>query len=87
MSKKLKRHNPDEDVTGSVPLTKVIYTSVMATSMQKSPPKYSFFKGHPCIFHQNNEKPHSTHITITITRLSKNKVLVLEWPGYTPDLS
>ena len=57
----------------SVPLAKVTYTSVMAPLMPKNTEKfwsnicclqdYILFQGRPCIFQQDNAKPHSAHIS------------------------
>ena len=43
------------------------------------------FKGSPCIFQQDNTKPHSTHISKAWLR--KKGVRVLDWPACSPDLS
>ena len=43
------------------------------------------FQGHPCIFQQDNAKPHSAHISKAWLR--KKGVRVLGWPACSPDLS
>src|SRR4029434_10484147 len=43
------------------------------------------FQGRPCIFQQNNAKPHSAHISNAWLR--KKSVCVLDWPACSPDLS
>src|SRR4029434_2428716 len=43
------------------------------------------FQGRPCIFQQNNAKPHSAHISNAWLR--KKSVRVLDWPACSPDLS
>ena len=69
----------------SVPLAKVTYTSEMAPLMPKStyileqhmlPSRRHPFQGRPCIFQQDNAKPHSAHISVW---LRKKYVRVLDW--------
>src|SRR4029434_1085150 len=43
------------------------------------------FQGRPCIFEQDNAKPHSAHISKAWLR--KKSVRVLGWPACSPDLS
>ncbi len=78
----------------SVPLAKVTCTSVMAPLMLKvhrdfgaqyAAFKKTSFQGHPCIFQQDNAKPHSAHITKSWLR--RKRVRVLDWPACSPDLS
>ncbi len=78
----------------SVPLAKVTCTSVMAPLMLKSteilehnmlPSRRHLFQGRPCIFQQDNAKPHSAHITKSWLR--RKRVRVLDWPACSPDLS
>ena len=71
------------DSVASVPLAKVISTSVMPALMHRSAyygPTYStIFSLHfcPCIFQQDNAKPHSPRFTNA--QLRKKKVWVPEW--------
>ncbi len=79
----------------SVPLAKVTCTSVMAPLMLKKyieilehnmlPSRRHLFQGRPCIFQQDNAKPHSAHITKSW--LQRKSVRVLDWPACSPDLS
>ncbi len=79
----------------SVPLAKLTCTSVMAPLMLKSnieilehnmlPSRRHLFQGRPCIFQQDNAKPHSAHITKSWLR--RKRVRVLDWPACSPDLS
>ncbi len=79
----------------SVPLAKVTCTSVMAPLMLKKyieilehnmlPSRRHLFQGRPCIFQQDNAKPHSAHITKSWLR--RKRVRVLDWPACSPDLS
>ncbi len=78
----------------SVPLAKVTCTSVMAPLMLKvhrdfgaqyAAFKKHLFQGRPCIFQQDNAKPHSAHITKSWLR--RKRVRVLDWPACSPDLS
>ncbi len=49
------------------------------------PSRRHLFQGHPCIFQQDNAKPHSAHITKSWLR--RKRVRVLVWPACSPDLS
>ncbi len=49
------------------------------------PSRRHLFQGRPCIFQQDNAKPHSAHITKSWLR--RKRVRVLDWPGCSPDLS
>ncbi len=76
----------------SVPLAKVTCTSVMAPLMLKEilehnmlPSRRHLFQGRPCIFQQDNAKPHSAHITKSWLR--RKRVRVLDWPACSTDLS
>ncbi len=79
----------------SVPLAKVTCTSVMAPLMLEKyieilehnmlPSRRHLFQGRPCIFQQDNAKPHSAHITKSWLR--RKRVQVLDWPACSPDLS
>lgn len=49
------------------------------------PSRRCLFQGRPCIFQQDNAKPHSAHLTEAWLRT--NRVWVLDWPACSPDLS
>ncbi len=76
----------------SVPLAKVTCTSVMATINAEKyieilehnmlPSRRHLFQGRPCIFQQDNAKPHSAHITKSWLR--RKRVRVLDWPACSP---
>ncbi len=69
------------DAVCSGPKKKRIIQTV--TSNPKS--KRHLFQGRPCIFQQDNAKPHSAHITKSWLR--RKRVRVLDWPACSPDLS
>ncbi len=43
------------------------------------------FQGRPCVFQQDNAKPHT--VAITTAWLRSRRVRVLNWPACSPDLS
>ena len=49
------------------------------------PCKQRLFQGRPCLFQQNNAKPHSQRVTTAWLR--SKRVQVLDWPACSPDLS
>ncbi len=49
------------------------------------PSRRHLFQGRPCIFQQDNAKPHSAHITKSWLR--RKRVRGLDWPACSPDLS
>ena len=49
------------------------------------PSKQRLFHGRPCLFQQDNAKPHSARVTTAWLR--SKRVQVLPWPACSPDLS
>ncbi len=49
------------------------------------PSRGRLFQGRPCVFQQDNAKPHTA--AITTAWLHGRRVRVLNWPAYSPDLS
>ena len=49
------------------------------------PSKQRLFHGRPCLFQQDNAKPHSARVTTAWLR--SKRVRVLDWPACSPDLS
>ncbi len=49
------------------------------------PSRRRLFQGKPCVFQQDNAKPHTA--AITTEWLHRRRVRVLNWPVYSPDLS
>ena len=49
------------------------------------PSKQRIFHGCPCLFQQDNAKPHSARVTTAWLR--SKRVRVLDWPACSPDLS
>ena len=49
------------------------------------PSKQHLFHGRPCLFQQDNAKPHSARVTTAW--LQSKRVQVLDWPACSPDLS
>ncbi len=49
------------------------------------PSRRCLFQGMPCVFQQDNAKPHTT--AITTAWLRSRRVRVLNWPACSPDLS
>ena len=49
------------------------------------PSKQRLLHGHPCLFQQDNAKPHSAHVTPAW--LHSKRVQVLDWPACSQDLS
>ncbi|KAL6458326.1 hypothetical protein MHYP_G00335560 [Metynnis hypsauchen] len=49
------------------------------------PSKQRLFQGHPCLFQQDNAKPHSA--CVTTAWLRSKRVRVLDWPVCSQDLS
>ncbi len=49
------------------------------------PSRWCLFQGRPCVFQQDNAKPHTA--AITTAWLRGRRVWVLNWPACSPDLS
>ncbi len=49
------------------------------------PSKLRLFQGRPCVFQQDNAKPHT--VAITTAWLRSRRVRVLNWPACSPALS
>ncbi len=49
------------------------------------PSRRRLFQGRPCVFQQDNAKPHTA--AITTAWLRGRRVWVLNWPACSPDLS
>ncbi len=49
------------------------------------PSRQCLFQGRPCVFQQENAKPHTA--AITTAWLCSRRVRVLNWPACSPDLS
>ncbi len=49
------------------------------------PSRRRLFQGRPCVFQQDNAKPHTTAITMAWLRSRRDRVL--DWPACSPDLS
>uniref|UniRef100_A0AAR2J4N9 Tc1-like transposase DDE domain-containing protein n=1 Tax=Pygocentrus nattereri TaxID=42514 RepID=A0AAR2J4N9_PYGNA len=49
------------------------------------PSKQRLFQGRPCLFQQDNAKPHSARVTTAW--LHSKRMRVLDWPACNPDLS
>ena len=49
------------------------------------PSKRRLFQSRPCLFQQDNAKPHSARVTTAWLR--STRVRVLDWPACSPDLS
>ncbi len=60
-------------------------TYIKVLKQHMLPSRRCLFQGRPCVFQQDNAKPHT--VAITTTWLRSRRVLGLKWPACSPDLS
>uniref|UniRef100_A0A8C9REE1 Tc1-like transposase DDE domain-containing protein n=1 Tax=Scleropages formosus TaxID=113540 RepID=A0A8C9REE1_SCLFO len=58
---------------------------IQVSEQHMRPSRQRLFQGRPCIFQQDNAKPHTA--SITTAWLRNRRVRVLNWPACSPDLS
>uniref|UniRef100_A0AAY4C9I9 Tc1-like transposase DDE domain-containing protein n=1 Tax=Denticeps clupeoides TaxID=299321 RepID=A0AAY4C9I9_9TELE len=58
---------------------------IQVLEQQMLPSRCYLFQGRPCIFQQDNTRPHSA--SITTSWLHRRRIRVLKWPVCSPDLS
>ncbi len=58
---------------------------IKALEQHMLPSRRRLFQGRPCVFQQDNAKPHTA--AITTAWLHSRRVWVLNWPACSPDLS
>uniref|UniRef100_A0AAY4AR81 Tc1-like transposase DDE domain-containing protein n=1 Tax=Denticeps clupeoides TaxID=299321 RepID=A0AAY4AR81_9TELE len=67
------------------PASLMVWGCMSVLEQQMLPSRRHLFQGRPCIFQQDNARPHSA--SITTSWLCRRRIRVLKWPVCSPDLS